>query len=307
MQKYNFNNHLVRIGSRTSPLAVCQANEVKQKIIQKSEIIKFRTSGDKIVDSNLSDHGGKGLFTKELDEALKNSKIDMAVHSLKDVPTFIEDIFKLSYILPRENVNDVLISDGNIKNIQGLQKNAILGTSSPRRIAQIKRVRPDLNVIPLRGNIETRIAKIKKDNLDAIIIALAGIKRLKINKSAEILKSDEFMPAAGQGIIVVQSLKKNKIINKILSNLEITNVRHQATAERATLKILEGNCNSSIATLSSIKNNTLTLYARIYSAQGKHMIEASNEGPINQSIKIGKDVGKQLIKKGAQKILESCS
>ena len=307
MQKYNFNNHLVRIGSRTSPLAVCQANEVKQKIIQKSEIIKFRTSGDKIVDSNLSDHGGKGLFTKELDEALKNSKIDMAVHSLKDVPTFIEDIFKLSYILPRENINDVLISDGNIKNIQGLQKNAILGTSSPRRIAQIKRLRPDLDIIPLRGNIGTRIAKVKKDNLDAIIIALAGIKRLKIKKSAEILKSDEFMPAAGQGIIVVQSLKKNKIINKILSNLEITNVRHQATAERATLKILEGNCNSSIATLSSIKNNTLTLYARIYSAQGKHMIVASNEGPINQSIKIGKDVGKQLIKKGAQKILESCS
>ena len=140
-----------------------------------------------------------------------------------------------------------------------------------------------------------------------IKLVLIWLKRLKIKKSAEILKSDEFMPAAGQGIIVVQSLKKNKIINKILSNLEITNVRHQATAERATLKILEGNCNSSIATLSSIENNTLTLYARIYSAQGKHMIEASNEGPINQSIKIGKDVGKQLIKKGAQKILESCS
>jgi len=306
MQKYNFNNHLVRIGSRTSPLAVSQANEVKRKLIQKSAIIKFLTSGDKIVHSNLSDHGGKGLFTKELDEALKKNKIDIAVHSLKDVPTFIQDIFKLSYILPREAVNDVLISDGNVKSIQGLRKNAILGTSSPRRIAQIKRLRPDLDIIPLRGNIGTRIAKVKKDNLDAIIIALAGIKRLKIKESVEILKSDEFMPAAGQGIIVVQSLKKNKIINKILSNLEDKNVRHQAAAERSTLKILEGNCNSSIATLSSIENNTLTLSARIYSAHGKFMIEASNNGPISNSIQIGEDVGKQLIMKGAQKILESC-
>ena len=159
----------------------------------------------------------------------------------------------------------------------------------------------------VRSSYDSWSNMIKNENLDAIIIALAGIKRLKIKKSAEILKSDEFMPAAGQGIIVVQSLKKNKIINKILSNLEITNVRHQATAERATLKILEGNCNSSIATLSSIENNTLTLSARIYSAHGKYMIEASNDGPISQSIKIGENVGKQLIKKGAQKILESCS
>ena len=181
MQKYNFNN-ILKIGSRKSPLALFQAKTIAKKISLRHRIVKISTSGDKIVDENLSNLGGKGLFTKELEEALINQKIDIAVHSLKDVPTFISKKFNLHYILRRENSQDVLISKANIKNILQLTKNNTIGTSSPRRISQIKRLNPKVKIVPLRGNVETRIKKIRDKKLDATILALAGIKRLKILK-----------------------------------------------------------------------------------------------------------------------------
>ena len=303
MQKDNFNNKLIRIGSRSSPLAIWQAKEVLNKIGKNSKVIKILTTGDQISDSRLAKYGGKGLFTRELDEAIEKNKIDIAVHSLKDVPTFIKKKFELFYILPRADVNDILMSTDNSKTIRSLPKNRSLGTSSPRRAAQIKRIREDLNIIPLRGNIGTRIEKLKKGKVDSIILALAGIKRLKIKEKFTPLKVKEFMPAVGQGIIVIQSLKKNDKINKILTKLENINVRHLAQAERATLKILRGDCNSSIAILSEIEKNILKLTARIFSSDGKRMIESRDEGDINESIAIGTSVGKKLIKKGGLEIL----
>ena len=302
MQKYNFNN-ILKIGSRKSPLALFQAKTIAKKISLRHRIVKISTSGDKIVDENLSNLGGKGLFTKELEEALINQKIDIAVHSLKDVPTFISKKFNLHYILRRENSQDVLISKANIKNILQLTKNNTIGTSSPRRISQIKRLNPKVKIVPLRGNVETRIKKIRDKKLDATILALAGIKRLKITKKYVPLNTYDFMPAAGQGIIAIQTIKDNYKINELLNKLEIKEVMYQAEAERSVLKTLKADCNSSISILSKIDEDQLYLNARIFSPDGKKVVETNHKGHIYKYLKIGKSLGQDLINKGGLGLL----
>ena len=157
MQKYNFNNYKIKIGSRRSPLAVWQAQAAMKRLGKNTELIKISTSGDKKLHKKLAEYGGKGLFTKELEEALEKRKIDIAVHSLKDIPTFIEKKYKLSYILPREDSHDVLLSNSNSTNIKNLESNQTVGTDSPRRIAQIRRLNSNLKIAQMRGNVETRI------------------------------------------------------------------------------------------------------------------------------------------------------
>ena len=172
-------NNILKIGTRGSPLALWQAYEAK-KLLLNAEIIKIKTTGDKITDQPLSAIGGKGLFTKEIDKELINKRIDLAVHSLKDIPTTIPEEFNLSFILPRGAPEDILISQNNSKNIYSLPINSTIGTSSPRRYAQIKRIRPDIKISPIRGNINTRLDKVKNKEVTAIRLALAGINRLKI-------------------------------------------------------------------------------------------------------------------------------
>jgi hydroxymethylbilane synthase len=296
-------NNILKIGTRGSPLALWQAYEVK-KILNNAKIIKIKTTGDKITNQPLSSIGGKGLFTKEIDKELLNGSIDIAVHSLKDVPTIISDKFNLTCILPRGEIEDVLISNNNSKNINSLPINSTIGTSSPRRYAQIKRIRPDIKILPIRGNVSTRLNKVKNKEVFATILALAGIKRLNINTAYSILNYTECMPAASQGIIGITYLKNNNKIHKILNKFLNVETNYQALGERAVLNAINGDCHSPIAVTSVIKKNKITISAKIFTSDGKKMIEESNTDIIKNAVIVGNRIGKSLIKMGALKLLK---
>jgi len=292
----------IRIGTRASPLALWQAKQILNKI-KLGEIVKIKTTGDKILNKPLSKVGGKGLFTKELDEALLNKHIDIAVHSLKDVPTIISKKIALTYILPRGSHSDILISNSIHKNIHAFPRSTKIGTSSPRRLAQIKKIRPDIEVIPIRGNIHTRLKKIKEAKVDGVILALSAIERLNIKIKYLILKNSDFLPSAGQGIICVAYLKENNSIKKFLEPFKNINVSFQAATERAVLEKLKGDCNSAIAVNSSIKDNKIFINSAVYSQYNNSCIQESINGSIKESLNLGKKLGNQLIKLGALKIL----
>lgn len=296
----------ILIGTRKSPLALWQANQVNKKI-KEGKLIKIQTAADKFINKPLSEIGGKSLFTKELDEALLNKKIDIAVHSLKDVPTVISNKIDLAYILPRSSISDVLISKNNITKLTDLPFGSKIGTSSPRRFSQIKNIRPDINIVNIRGNIQTRINKIKEKNLDAIILALAGIKRLKIKVHYAILRSPNFLTTAGQGIIAITYLKTNNEIKNILFNMKNYPVTYQAKAERAVLEKLNGNCNSSIAVNSKIINNKISINSIVYSRNGDSFIKDSINGGLKDSCALGHQLGENLIKQGASELLTNDS
>lgn len=296
-------NNILKIGTRGSPLALWQAYEVK-KILNNAKIIKIKTTGDKITNQPLSSIGGKGLFTKEIDKELLNGSIDIAVHSLKDVPTIISDKFNLTCILPRGEIEDVLISNNNSKNINSLPINSTIGTSSPRRYAQIKRIRPDIKILPIRGNVSTRLNKVKNKEVFATILALAGIKRLNINTPYSILNYTECMPAASQGIIGITYLKNNNKIHKILNKFLNVETNYQALGERAVLNAINGDCHSPIAVTSVIKKNKIIISAKIFTSDGTKMIEESNTDIIKNAVIVGNRIGKSLIKMGALKLLK---
>ena len=292
------------IGTRSSPLALWQAEQVNKKL-DKGKIIKIQTTADKMINKNLSEIGGKGLFTKELDEALINKKIDLAVHSLKDVPTIISKYIDLAYILPRWSYTDILISGKNIKNLNDFPTGSKIGTSSPRRFAQIKSIRPDINIIPIRGNIQTRLKKINNKDIDAIILASAGIRRLKIKVNFSVLRSPNFLTTAGQGIIAITYLKSNIYVKKMLSAIKNYNTSYQANAERAVLEKLNGDCNSAIAVNSKIKNNNILIKAIVYSSNGSTHIRETVNGKLGESYFLGLKLGDKLIKLGALKLLQN--
>ena len=292
------------IGTRSSPLALWQAEQVNKKL-DKGKIIKIQTTADKMINKNLSEIGGKGLFTKELDEALINKKIDLAVHSLKDLPTIISKYIDLAYILPRGSYTDILISGKNIKNLNDFPTGSKIGTSSPRRFAQIKSIRPDINIIPIRGNIQTRLKKINNKDIDAIILASAGIRRLKIKVNFSVLRSPNFLTTAGQGIIAITYLKSNIYVKKMLSAIKNYNTSYQANAERAVLEKLNGDCNSAIAVNSKIKNNNILIKAIVYSSNGSTHIRETVNGKLGESYFLGLKLGDKLIKLGALKLLQN--
>ena len=296
-------NNILKIGTRGSPLALWQAYEAK-KLLLNAKIIKIKTTGDKITDQPLSAIGGKGLFTKEIDKELINKRIDLAVHSLKDIPTTIPEEFNLSFILPRGAPEDILISQNNSKNIYSLPINSTIGTYSPRRYAQIKRIRPDIKILPIRGNIKTRLDKVKNKEVTAIILALAGINRLKIEIPYSILDYEECMPAASQGIIGITYLKSNIKVQTILSKLINMNTQYQAIAERAVLNVINGDCHSPIAVTSSIISNRISISAKIFSIDGKNMIEQCKTDITENAEMLGKDIGNNLIKMGALELLK---
>ena len=292
------------IGTRSSPLALWQAEQVNKKL-DKGKIIKIQTTADKMINKNLSEIGGKGLFSKELDEALINKKIDLAVHSLKDLPTIISKYIDLAYILPRGSYTDILISGKNIKNLNDFPTGSKIGTSSPRRFAQIKSIRPDINIIPIRGNIQTRLKKINNKDIDAIILASAGIRRLKIKVNFSVLRSPNFLTTAGQGLIAITYLKSNIYVKKMLSAIKNYNTSYQANAERAVLEKLNGDCNSAIAVNSKIKNNNIFIKAIVYSSNGNTHIGETVNGKLGESYFLGHILGDKLIKLGALKLLQN--
>ena len=298
----------LKIGSRKSALALRQAEYVKNKILalhpgQEVEIIGYQTSGDKIKDQPLYDIGGKGLFIKELEIALKKGEIDFAVQSVKDIPSQIECCFDIPIVFPRENPLDAFISH-KYASLDELPATSKVGTSSPRRTSQLLCHKKDLLISPLRGNIETRLAALKKKKLDAILLAVAGLKRMGWAKHiTQIISPTICLPAVGQGIIGLECLKENKRAIQNIATLNHQTTYLQLLAERSFLAKLNGNCNSPIAANAILQNKKLVLKAFAGNFTGEKIIKGELSGLPQQAIQIGISLANQFIKKGIKDIL----
>ena len=298
------------IGSRGSELALWQANFVKKELEKKNknvsvEIKIIKTTGDKILDVALSKIGDRSLFTKELEVELLNKKIDLAVHSLKDLQTVIPKGLKLSAVTKRHNVNDVLIARKKGTTIFNLPENAKVATGSLRRRCQLLHIRPDLNIVELRGNVPSRIKKFLESDWDAIILARAGVERLKLNKYiSSIIKTDVMLPAVGQGALGIETRTDNKIVNEIVKSIHHENTYKAVLAERALLKTLEGGCQVPIGAFAEIKQNGLSLDALVGSLDGSITFRKKIRGSKNNPEKLGKKLANELLKAGAKTILE---
>jgi hydroxymethylbilane synthase len=298
------------IGTRSSDLALWQANFIKKEIEKKNKHISVdlklvKTKGDKIVDVALSKIGDKGLFTKELESALLNKKIDLAVHSLKDLQTEIPRGLKLSAVTKRHQVEDVLIARQKRITINNLRENAIVATGSLRRRAQLKHIRPDITIKDLRGNVPTRIQKFLKSNWDAIILARAGIERLNLNKYiSSIIKTDQMLPAVGQGALGIEIREDNKFLDNILQSINHENTFYAVTAERALLKTLEGGCQIPIGAYAEVKSNGLYLDGIVASIEGEITFRKKIRGSKYKAENLGKQLAKDLLKAGAKEVLD---
>ena len=299
----------VRIGTRGSKLALWQANWVKERVEKqtpqiKGEIVKIKTMGDKILDVALAQVGGKGLFVKEIEEALLDRRIDVAVHSMKDVPTKLADSLHIAAITEREDPRDVMISN-RWKHFQELPREAKVGTSSLRRQAQLLRVRPDLKMTILRGNLDTRMKKLKEEGLDAIIVAASGVIRLGAERQiTQYLDFDLCLPATGQGTFALECRKEDVEINGILKPLNAPNVSLAVRAERAFLERLEGGCQVPIAAYGQIENGVLLLNGLIASVDGKDLVRDKISGNPGDPEAIGQKLAERLLNSGGEAILK---
>jgi hydroxymethylbilane synthase len=298
------------IGSRGSDLALWQANFVKNELEKKNknilvEIRIIKTKGDKILGVALSKIGDKSLFTKELEVELLNKRIDLAVHSLKDLQTEIPKELKLAAVTKRHNVNDVLIARKKGTTILKLPENATVATGSLRRKCQLLHIRPDLTLVELRGNVPSRIKKFSKSDWDAIILARAGVERLNLHKHiSSIIKTDVMLPAVGQGALGIEIRSDNKFVNEVVKSIHHENTYREVLAERALLKTLEGGCQVPIGAFAKVKKNGLFIDALVGSLDGSLTFRKSIRGSKNNPEKLGKKLAKDLIKAGAKTILD---
>ena len=299
----------LRIGTRGSQLALYQANWVKEKLVQtyphlEVTLIKIKTTGDRIQDAPLAKIGGKGLFVKEIEEALIQKKIDLAVHSIKDVPTELPKGLHLSAITKREDPRDVFISkEGAL--LKDLPQGAKIGTSSLRRQAQLLHFRSDFEIIPLRGNLDTRLKKLKTMNLDGIILAYAGVKRLGLeNKITEIIHTGISLPAIGQGALGIETRMDDEETEERIRFLNDPSSAIVISAERAFLKKLGGGCQVPIAAFGQIVGSTLQIDGIVGTIDGKRLIHHHVEGTIEEAESLGIELANFLLNKGAEEILE---
>ena len=292
----------LRIGSRGSPLALAQSENVRAQLVAlhpglEIEIETIRTSGDRFIDRDLSEIGGKGLFTKEIEEALIASRVDIAVHSMKDVPTWLPDGLGIFCLLEREDPRDVFISAA-AGGLGGLESGAVIGTASLRRKAQILNSRPDLVVVPLRGNVQTRIEKIERGEADATLLALAGLKRLGIAEGAgTVLETDEMLPAVAQGAIGIECRAEDTRVRELIAPLNHAPTLARVTAERAALAALDGSCRTPIAALAEFEGaGVLALKVLIAKPDGSALFDTRRRGPAAEAEAMGKDAGRELRK-----------
>lgn len=298
----------IRIGTRGSLLALFQANWVKERLLEhlpdlKVTLVKIKTTGDKLLDAPLAKIGGKGLFVKEIEEALIRKEIDLAVHSIKDVPTELPEGLHLSVITKREDPRDAFISRDGIP-LNELPEGAKIGTSSLRRQAQLLHFRGDFQMIPLRGNLDTRLKKLKTDHLDGIVVAFAGIKRLGLErKVTEILSPEVSLPAIGQGALGIESRIGDGEIDERIRFLNDPASSIAITAERSFLKRLGGGCQVPIAAFGRIENSILKLDGMVGSLEGRRLVRDRVEGSPDQAESLGVGLAEILFKKGADEIL----
>lgn len=304
-------NSKFKIGTRGSPLALWQANHVRDLLARSLEISAdeigievISTSGDRIQDKPLREFGGKGLFTKEIEEALIQKEIDLAVHSMKDVQTELPPGLTIPCILPREDVRDAFISH-KAASIQELPNGATVGTSSLRRQAQVKKLRPDLNVITYRGNVETRLQKLKDGVADATFLAAAGIIRLGYETHiTSLVDTSDMLPAVAQGAIGIEVRSDDETIQQYLAPLNDQNTNLAVTTERAFLKILDGSCRTPIAGLATLNGNALEFTGMILKPDGSKSHEISISGRPSEAIDIGRRAGRELLERAGSNFLQ---
>jgi hydroxymethylbilane synthase len=292
---------LLRIGTRGSPLALAQARMVRARLAlahavdeERITLTVIRTTGDVIQDRTLAEAGGKGLFTKEIEEALRADAIDLAVHSAKDVPTVLPDGLILTAVLPREDARDVFIGR-SVKTLRELAAGAVVGTASLRRQAIVKRLRPDLEVVPIRGNVDTRLRKLGEGVVDATLLALAGLKRLGLTHAAtSIFTLDEFLPAVGQGIVAIETRVDDTRTRTLLDAINHAETATALAAERAFLAVLDGSCRTPIAGHATIADGRLRLRGLIAKPDGSESFECLREGPMSAAVALGTDAGAEL-------------
>ena len=300
---------VIRIGTRASQLALAQALWVRNRILDRYpdtgvEIVKIKTRGDRIIDRPLSNIGGKGLFVKEIEEGLQRNEIDVAVHSLKDVPAEIPDNLHIGIIPEREDPHDVMISRNNIV-LDHLPQGSSIGTSSLRRTAQLLHYRPDLNVIPLRGNLDTRLRKLHTEDLKAIIIAAAGLRRMGLSERiTQSLPTELMLPAIGQGALGLELRRDNHNMKSILAFLDHYPTRVAVEAERSFLLELRGSCELPVAAHARLDGKVVYLDALVASPDGKRVFRNSIEGPADEAGLIGARLARMLLDSGAQQILD---
>jgi hydroxymethylbilane synthase len=295
----------LRIGSRGSQLALWQANYVAGLLRSRGlqvEIETIRTTGDKITEVSLAKVGTKGMFTKEIEEALADRRVDLAVHSLKDLPTDLPKGFKIAAVLKREDARDVLVSP-RFARLADLPQGARVGTSSLRREAQLRAMRRDLKVEPLRGNVDTRLRKLEAGEFDAIVLAAAGVRRLgREDVVREFLAVEQMCPAAGQGALAVEVREGDQPMMQAIGFLDNAASRSTTECERALLRTLGGGCQVPIGAYAELSGEALQLRAVVASPDGSKVIRESLRGSDPDSL--GLAVGEALLRQGAQKILD---
>jgi hydroxymethylbilane synthase len=296
----------LRIGSRGSQLALWQAHHISDLLRTQGHEVELeiiKTTGDKILDVALAKVGTKGMFTKEIEEALAEGRVDLAVHSLKDLPTELSPGFEVAAITRRENTQDVFCSV-KYTSISDLPRGARVGTSSLRRQAQLKALRPDLEIFPLRGNVDTRLRKLSAGDYDAIILAAAGLNRLgKTDLVKQIIPKDVMCPAAGQGALGIEIRAGDGATRRLLAFLDDRDARASTTCERALLNRLGGGCQVPIGAAAEVLNGRLHLDAIVAHPDGSKILRESREG--DDPGKLGSEVGETLLHRGGDAILEA--
>jgi hydroxymethylbilane synthase len=292
---------ILRLGTRGSPLALAQARMVRQALAgahgldpERIAIETIRTSGDRIQDRPLAEVGGKGLFTKEIEEALAAGTIDLAVHSSKDMPTVLPPGLVLTAFMEREDPRDVFISR-KATTIAGLPRGASVGTASLRRQAMMKRIRSDLAIVPLRGNVETRLRKLDEGVADATLLALAGLKRLGLaDHATAVLDVNEFLPAVGQGAIGIETRAGDSHTRDMLAAINHADTFSALAAERAFLAVLDGSCRTPIGGHATIEAGRIRFRGMIVKPDGSEAFETTREGDVRDAERLGADAGGEL-------------
>ena len=299
----------ITIGARGSKLSIAYVEKVKKLLLKensqlKEENINFKpikTSGDINQNIKLSDIGGKNLFCKEIEEKLLSNDIDIAVHSLKDMESVENDKLTIGAYIKRNDFRDVIISN-KIKSLVDLNDKIVIGSSSRRRELQLKKINQNITFVNIRGNIDTRIQKLKEGKIDGIMLASAGVKSLKLdNKISILFEAEEVLPAAGQGVIAVQCKKNDEMIKNFLKNINDSETELCAKAERKMLQVIGGDCETAIGGLAVIENNNLKLKAQLFSDSGSYCFEHQISGQDTDAINIGKEVGEKLLSLAGEK------
>ena len=296
----------LRIGSRGSQLALWQAHHISALLRERGHEVELeiiKTTGDKITDVALAKVGTKGMFTKEIEEALAEGRIDLAVHSLKDLPTELSQGFEIAAVTTRENPRDVFCSR-KYESIEDLPRAARVGTSSLRRQAQLKAVRPDLDIHPLRGNVDTRLRKLEAGEYDAIILAAAGLNRLgKTQLVRQVIPAEVMCPAAGQGALGIEIRAGDSMTRQHLAFLDDAAARATTTCERALLNRLGGGCQVPIGAFAEVRDGRLHLEAIVADPDGSKILRESRDG--SDPVQLGESVGEILLQRGGDAILEA--